>query len=67
MPIRINGKVIGKFKDELEGKIMTEFCALRAKTYAYKVSDDTEYKKAKGTKKSVIKRELMFENYRLFV
>ena len=67
MPIRINGKVIGKFKDELEGKIMTEFCALRAKTYAYKVSDDTECKKAKGTKKSVIKRELMFENYRLFV
>ena len=43
---------------------MTEFFALRAKAYAYKFDDDTEHKKAKGTKKSVIKRELMFENYK---
>ena len=43
--------MIGTFKDELEGKIMTEFCALRAKAYAYKLGDDTEHKKAKGTKK----------------
>ena len=62
--IHLNGKVIGTFKDELEGKIMTEFCALRAKAYAYKLSNDTECKKAKGTKKSGIKRELMFENYK---
>ena len=64
LPIGKNKKVIGMFKDELGGKIMTEFCALRAKTYAYKLDDDTEHKKAKGTKKSVIKRELMFENYK---
>ena len=43
---------------------MTEFCALRAKAYAYKLSDDTECKKAKGTKKSVMKRELIFEIYK---
>ena len=43
---------------------MTEFCSLRGKVYAYKLDDDTEHKKAKGTKKSVIKRELMFENYK---
>ena len=61
LPIRINGKVIGKFKDELEGKIMIEFCALRAKAYAYKLSDDTECKKAKGTKKSV---NLMIKEYK---
>ena len=42
---------------------MTEFCALRAKVYAYKLNDDTEKKKAKGTKKFVIKRELVSENY----
>ena len=29
-----NKKVIGKFKDDLGGKILTEFVPLRAKTYA---------------------------------
>ena len=29
---------------------MTEFCAIRAKAYAYKLDDDTENKKAKGKK-----------------
>ena len=28
------------------------------------MGDDSEVKKAKGTKKCVIKRELMFENYK---
>ena len=63
LPIGKNKKVIGMFKDEIGGKIMTEFCALKAKTYAYKLDDDTEMKKAKGTKKCIVKRELMFENY----
>ena len=43
---------------------MKEFCALRAKTYSYLMDDDSEVKKSKGTKKCVIKRELMFENYK---
>ena len=64
LPIGKNKKVIGLFKDELGGKTMTEFCALRAKAYAYKLDDDTEHKKAKSTKKCIIKRELMFENYK---
>ena len=63
LPIGKNKKVIGKFKDELGGKIMIEFCALKAKTYAYKVDNDTEDKKAKGTKKCVIKRHITFDNY----
>ena len=58
-----NKKVMGKFKDELRGKIMTEFCALRAKAYAYKLDDDTEMKKAKGTKKCIVKREITFKNF----
>ena len=29
---------------------MKEFCALRAKAYAYLMDDDSEKKKAKGTK-----------------
>ena len=53
-------KIPGLFKDELNGNIMTEFIALRAKTYAYLMEDDKEHKKSKGTKKYVIKRELMF-------
>ena len=64
LPIGKNKKVIGLFKDELGGKIMIEFVGLRAKTYAYLMDDDSEHKKAKGTKKCVIKRELMFENYK---
>ena len=42
---------------------MTEFCALRAKAYAYKLDDDTEMKKAKGKKKCKVKREITFKNY----
>ena len=65
LEIGVDTKIIGKFKDELGGKIMKVFCALRAKTYAYLLDhDDDEIKKAKGTKKCVIKRRLMFGNYR---
>ena len=42
---------------------MKEFSAPAAKTYAYLMDHDTEKKKAKGTKKCVIKHQLMFENY----
>ena len=62
-----NKKVICKFKDELGGKILTEFVALRAKTYAYvQLNDDKleEHKKAKGTKKCVIKKHLNFDLYK---
>ena len=63
LPIGKNKKVIGLFKDELGGRILKEFCALKAKTYPYLGDDDSEVKKSKGTKKCVIKRESMFENY----
>ena len=43
---------------------MKEFCVLRAKACSY-LRDDIEVKKSKGTKKCVIKRELMFENYKV--
>ena len=56
--------IIRLFKDELGGKIMKEFCVLRAKTYTYLMDDDNEKKKAKGIKKCVTKRTLMFENYK---
>ena len=37
-------------KDELGGKIMTEFVALRPNTYSYLMGDGGSDKKAKGTK-----------------
>ena len=51
-------------KDELGGNIMTGFVALRPKTYSYLMDDDSEAKKAKGTKKCVIKRMLKFLCYK---
>ena len=41
---------------------MKKFAGLRAKTWAYLMDDDSQKKKAKGTKKCVIKRTLLFEN-----
>ena len=64
LPICENKKVIGLFKNELGGRIMKEFCALRAKTYSNLMDDNSGVKKSKGTKICVKKRELMFENYK---
>ena len=64
LQIGVNKKVIGMFKDELGRKIMKTFCALRAKTYSYLIENDNERKKAKGVKRCLIKRRLMFENYK---
>ena len=59
-----NKKVPGVSKDELGGKIIVEVVAFRPKPWAYLMDDDSEHKKAKGTKKCVIKLRLMFENYK---
>ena len=51
---------------------MSEFCALRAKTYLFLIDDYSDvdyeknkitYKKSKGTKKCFVKREIIFKNY----
>ena len=64
LPTGENKKVIGLMKDELGGKIITEFVTLRPKTYSYLTDDGKEDKKAKGTKKCVIKRMIKFNDYK---
>ena len=49
-------------KDELVGKIITEFVTLRPKTYSYLTDDGKEDKKAKGTKKCIIKKMIKFND-----
>ena len=51
-------------KDELGGKIMTDFVALRTKTYSYLMDDGGSDKKAKETKNCVIKQKLKFNDYK---
>ena len=63
LPMGKNKKVIGLMKDELGGKIITEFVTLRPKTYSYLTDDGKEDKKAKGTKIWVIKKMIKFNDY----
>ena len=60
LPTGKNKKVIGLMK------FMTEFVALRPKTYAYAIDadKDNEFKKAKVIKKCVIKQKLKFGEYK---
>ena len=63
----INKKVIGKFKDELGRKLLTEFVGLIAKTSFYTQIDGDkiyESKNKKVTKKCVIKKHLNFDMYK---
>ena len=64
LPVGLHKKGIGLMKDELGGKIMTEFMALRPKLYSYKFLDGSENKKCKGIKKCVVKKTLTFEDYK---
>ena len=51
-------------KDELAGKIMTEFVAMRAKMYACRKIDESEDKRCKGTKRCVVAETLTFDDYK---
>ena len=64
LPTGKNKKVIGLMKDELGGKIITEFVTLRPKTYSYLTDDGKEDKKVKGRKKCAMKRMIKFGDYK---
>ena len=54
--------VIGKMKDESNGKIIEEFLGLRMKMYSLKTKKE-EMKKAKGLKKNVVKKCISHQDY----
>ena len=60
LPRGKNKKVTGLMKDELDRQVIKEFVGLRAKTCSYLKGNNDKDKKAKGTKKRVIKRKLNF-------
>ena len=59
-----NRKVIGKFKDEACGVLITEFVGLKSKMYSYIKSDEKGGKTAKGIKKNVTKNNIKHEDYK---
>ena len=56
LPIGKNKEVIGMMKGELGGRIMKEFIGLKRRCYSYLRDDGNVDKKAKETKKCVIKK-----------
>jgi hypothetical protein len=63
-------KIPGYFKDELAGKEMVEFIALRSKMYAYSVrsrdhnTKDSEIIKLKGMGRHVVKTSITLNDYK---
>jgi hypothetical protein len=62
-----NGKVIGKFKDETNGRQIVEFVGLKPKMYAFTVQKNggmKDHLKAKGVPKAVVEKTLGFDHYK---
>ena len=60
----VNKKVIGKFKDEMGDKVMSQFCANRSKSYSYKLNGEEVHNVLEGIVKAVRNKMINFEEYR---
>lgn len=60
---RVNKKVPGLFKDEMNSNVISSFVGLRSKMYSIKVGGVEKVKKAKGVKKCVLKKKISFDDY----
>ena len=61
---KTNKKKLGCFKDEADGKIITNFIALKPKSYCFKIHNESkEEKKSKGIVKHKVKSELSYHSY----
>jgi hypothetical protein len=58
-----NKKVLGKMKDECAGTPIAECVCLRPKMYSIMKADEKNIKKAKGVKKSAVKKRINHEQY----
>ncbi|XP_053210240.1 uncharacterized protein LOC128394030 [Panonychus citri] len=56
-------KKLGYLKDEMNGKNILEFIALKSKVYCLK-TDETVKKTAKGVQKAVLKKMITFDDYK---
>lgn len=56
-------KVPGFFSDEVDGKTMLEFVALRAKSYAFSIDGEEEIK-AKGIRGHVVKYHMTLDDHK---
>ena len=61
---KTNKKKLGCFKDECDGKIITNFIALKPKSYCFKIHNEAkEEKKSKGIPKQKVKKEISYNHY----
>ena len=57
--------MLGEFKDELNGSIMTEFIWRKPTTYAFKVQGEGgDHKNGKCIPKQPLKNDITFDNYK---
>ena len=65
LPLEIgkNKKTPGMMKDELGGRIMTNFVTLGSKVYSYKELFGEELKKCKGVKRCVVAKDMKYDDY----